>query len=136
MRKLSLLIGALGGALAGYLFSNKQLRKDLATAKSAESAAKLLGKHLQRDGKKLAEQVQDFVESEEVQRNWKKAKEYAHASFVSARRELMSLMRRAGETAGDAAQRTGKVAKSAAKKAIRKARKTVRRVETKVRKLM
>ena len=34
MRKYSLLLGALGGAMAGYLFSNDKLRKELATAKN------------------------------------------------------------------------------------------------------
>ena len=136
MKKLSLLIGTLGGAFAGYLFSNKQLRKDLVAAKDAESAAKLLGKHLQRDGKKLAEQVQDFVGSDEVQKNWKKAKEYTHQSFTAARKELMKLVHRMESTAGDVAERTGKVAKQTAKRVMKKARKTVKRIETKVRKLV
>jgi len=136
MKKLSLLIGALGGAMAGYLFSNKQLRKDLATAKNAESAAKLLGQHLQRDGKKLAAQVQDFVESDEVKQNWKKAKAYTHKSFISARKELMKLVHRVEDAAGDAAYHTEKVAKVAAKRAVKKAKKAARRIETKVRKIL
>jgi gas vesicle protein len=136
MKKLSLLIGALGGAMAGYLFSNKQLRKDLATAKDAETAARLLGKHLQRDGKQLAEQARDFIESEDVQRNWRKAKEYTHETFQTARRELMKLVHRAEDAAGDAASDAGVAAKRAARRAVKTAKRAVRRAQMKVRKLL
>lgn len=135
MRKFSLLLGALGGAFAGYLFSNKQLRKELATAKDAESAAKLLGKHLQKDGKKLAEQVQDFVESDEVKKNLQKAKKYAEEKFVVARRELVKLVHKAEDATQDVAGQAGKVAKKTAKRAAKHAKRTFRRMETRVRKL-
>lgn len=136
MKKLSLLIGTLGGAMAGYLFSNQKLRKDLAEAKDAETAARLLGKHLQQDGKKLAAQAQEFVESDEVQRNWKKAKTYAQDTFDVASKELKKLVRRAEEAASDAAGDTGSRAGKVARKAVRKARSTARRMQTKVRKLL
>ena len=48
MKKLSLLLGTLGGATAGYLFSNKKLRDQLSGAKDAEEAARILGVALQR----------------------------------------------------------------------------------------
>lgn len=128
MKKFSLLLGALGGAFAGYLFSNEKLRKELSSAKDAEAAAKTLGKHLQHDGKKLAGQVQDFVGSAEVQQNWKKAKKYAQDTFVTARRELVQLVNRAEDATSDAA-------KSTAKKAVSKSRKTFRRVKAKLRTL-
>ncbi|TSC79204.1 MAG: hypothetical protein G01um101425_704 [Candidatus Peregrinibacteria bacterium Gr01-1014_25] len=76
MKKLPLLLGTLGGALAGYIFNNNKLRAELAKAKDAEAAAKTLGKHLSHDGKKLAKEVQKFVESDEVQTQLKKAKTY------------------------------------------------------------
>jgi len=136
MKKLSLLIGTLGGAMAGYLFSNQKLRKELATAKDAETAARLLGRHLQQDGKKLAAQAQEFVESEDVQRNWKKARSYAQEKFDLASRELAKLVKRAEEVAGDAAEDAGSVAGKAASRVVRKARKTARRMQTKVRKLL
>ncbi|MFA5272980.1 MAG: hypothetical protein WC353_02350 [Candidatus Peribacter sp.] len=136
MKKLSLLIGTLGGAMAGYLFSNQKLRKDLAGAKDAETAARLLGKHLQQDGKKLAAQAQEFVESEEVQKNLKKAKTYAQDTFEVARKELTKLVNRAEEAASDAAGEAGSSARKVARKAVRKARSTARRMKTKVRKLL
>ena len=136
MKKLSLLIGTLGGAMAGYLFSNQKLRKDLAEAKDAETAARLLGKHLQQDGKKLAVQAQEFVESDEVQKNWKKAKTYAQETFEVARKELTKLVNRAEEATSDAASEAGSTARKVAKKAVRKARSTARRMQTKVRKLL
>ncbi len=128
MKKLSLLLGALGGAFAGYLFSNPKLRKELATAKDAESAARLLGRHLQQDGKKLAEQVQDLVESDDVRQNLKKAKKYAQDTFVTARRELTRLVHKAEDA-------TSKVASSTAKRAAKGARTAARRVKAKVRSL-
>ena len=136
MKKLSLLIGTLGGAMAGYLFSNQKLRKDLAGAKDAETAARLLGKHLQQDGKKLAAQAQEFVESEEVQKNLKKAKTYAQDTFEVARKELTNLVNRAEKAASDAAGEAGSSARKVARKAVRKARSTARRMKTKVRKLL
>ncbi|MDO8468239.1 MAG: hypothetical protein Q7S29_00575 [Candidatus Peribacter sp.] len=136
MKKLSLLIGTLGGAMAGYLFSNQKLRKDLAEAKDAETAARLLGKHLQQDGKKLAAQAQEFVESDEVQKNWKKAKIYAQDTFEVARKELTKLVNRAEEATADAAGEAGSSARKVAKKVARKAKITARRMQTKVRKLL
>lgn len=136
MKKLSLLIGTLGGAMAGYLFSNQKLRKELAGAKDAETAARLLGKSLQQDGKKLAAQVQEFVESDDVQKNWKKAKTYAKDTFDSARKELTKMVNRAEEAAGDAAAEAGSTASRVARKAARKARSSARKVQTKMRKLL
>ncbi|MDD5751746.1 MAG: hypothetical protein PHS73_04485 [Candidatus Peribacteraceae bacterium] len=128
MKKLSLLFGALGGAFAGYLFSNQKLRQELATAKDAESAAKLLGRHLQQDGKKLAAQVQDLVESDEVQKNIGKAKKYAQDTFVTARKELTRLVRKAEHASAG-------TAKTTARRAIRKAKTAARRFKAKVRSL-
>jgi len=128
MKKLSLLFGALGGAFAGYLFSNTKLRKELATAKDAESAARLLGRHLQQDGKKLAAQVQDLVESDEMQKNLGKAKKYAQDTFATARKELTRLVQRAENASSGAA-------KSTAKRAVRKVKTAARRFKAKVRSL-
>ena len=56
----SLLLGAIGGALGGYLLSNDKLRTDLQRAKTPEAAAKLLGKHLQQDGSKIAKEAKEL----------------------------------------------------------------------------
>ena len=116
MKKISLLLGTLGGAMAGYVFSNKQLRDELGKAKDAEEAARLLGKHLQRDGKKVAKEVQEFVESDDVQRNLNKAKKFAQAKVVVAKKELQTLI---GQGTKEAQKAVRKGAKKA-KKAIRK----------------
>lgn len=105
------MLGTLGGAMAGYLFSNKKLREELSNAKDAETAAKLLGEHLKRDGKKLGKQVKDFVESDDVQKNLSKAKKYANAKVNQASKELKGFIKKGA----------GK-AKTAAKKAVKKAR--------------
>lgn len=128
MKKLSLLLGTLGGGLAGYLFSNTHLREQLSKAKDAEAAAKILGTHLQKDGKKLAKQVQDFMESDEVQKNIKKAKAFAKKKMDEAGKELNSALSTGAKKAQKAAKREMKVVGAKAKKAVR-------RMETKVRKL-
>lgn len=128
MKKLSLLLGTLGGGLAGYLFSNTNLREQLSNAKDAEHAAKLLGQHLQKDGKKLAKQVQEFIESDEVQRNIRKAKVFAQQKMEEAKKELDSAL-----TAGQ--KKAAATAKKSVKRATVAAKKTARRMQTKVRKL-
>lgn len=133
MKKLSLLLGTLGGAMAGYLLSNKKLREQLSEAKDAEEAAKLLGKHLQRDGKKLAKQVKEFVETEEVQAHVRKAKGYAKEKVDEATEELKALAGAGKKCAKKAAKkgtaRAKKAVKRTATKAKKKAKKTARRVK-------
>ena len=128
MKKLSLLLGTLGGGLAGYLFSNTTLRDQLAKAKDAEHAAKILGAHLQKDGKKLAKQVQVFMESDEVQNNIKKAKQFAQKKVEEASKELNAAL-------SSGTKKAEKAAKREMKRVGAKAKKAVRRMETKVRKL-
>jgi len=139
MKKFSLLLGTLGGAMAGYLFSNKKLREELAAAKDPEDAAKLLGKHLQKDGKKFAKQVQDFVGSEDVQCNIDKAKQYTKKKVDTAKEELKGLISEGKGKAKVAAQKgkakAKKTVKRATKKATTTARRTSKRVRAKVRKL-
>lgn len=136
--------------MAGYLLSNKKLREELANVKDTEAAAKLLGAHLQRDGKKLAKQVQEFVKSDEVQDNLQKAKAFTQAKVDEAKQELSVLVGKGAAGArttarnaagcvkgvakkgGAKAKKTAVKAKKQAKKAVRK---TARRVQAKVRKL-
>jgi hypothetical protein len=124
MKKLSLLVGALGGTLAGYLFSNQQLRDQLAKAKDAEAAAKILGKHLSHDGKKIAKEVQTFVKSDEVQQNLTKAKKFAEKKLSLAKREVMEFMDSGVHEA-----------KKMAKKGVKEAKGTVKRMKLKVRRV-
>jgi uncharacterized membrane protein YheB (UPF0754 family) len=85
MRKVSLLLSTMGGALAGYILTNEKLRKALSNAKDPETAAKMLGQNLMKDGKKIAKEVQAFVESDDVQQNLKKAKTYATEKMMEAK---------------------------------------------------
>ena len=127
MKKLSLLIGTLGGATAGYLFSNKKLRDQLAKAKDGEEAARLLGQALQKDGKKLAKQFQEFVDSEDVQKNIGKAKKYAKKTVDDAKKEL-------DQAFSTGSKKAKKAVKKSAKKASTKAKKTVKKAKTKAKK--
>jgi len=124
MRKFSLLLGALGGAMAGYLLSNNKLRDALIKAKDAEAAAKTLGKHLQRDGRKLAKEVQTFIESDDVQRNLVRAKKFALAKVEEAKKQAHSLLQAGQSRATQAAVRGMKSAKVAVKRTTNKAKAT------------
>lgn len=126
MKKLSLLLGTLGGGLAGYLFSNKQLREKLSKAKDAEEAARLLGKHLQKDGKKIAGEIQEFIESDEVQKNVTKAKQFAKKTVDDAKKELDSALKTGQKKAKKTVKRTAKKAKTTAKKTAKKAKSRVK----------
>ena len=88
MRKFSLLLATLGGALGGYILSDEKLRKEMAGAPNAEAMAKLLGQHLTKDGKKVAHEVKLFVESDEVRKNLRKAKSFASKKLGVAQKEL------------------------------------------------
>ncbi|OGJ61056.1 hypothetical protein A3C37_03255 [Candidatus Peribacteria bacterium RIFCSPHIGHO2_02_FULL_53_20] len=122
MKKLSLLVGALGGSLAGYIFSNQKLREQLTNAKDAEAAAKILGKHLSHDGKKIAKEVQEFVQSDDVQKNLTKARKFAGQKFEEAKKEVAALMETGTERA-----------KVAARKGAVQAKRTVKKMKVKVR---
>jgi len=127
MKRFSLLVGTLGGAMAGYLLHNKKLRDQLANAKDAEEAAKLLGKHLQKDGKKIAKQVQDFVASEDVQKNVGKAKSFAKKKVSEAKVEMDALVCKGSCKAKKAAKKGATKAKKVAKKGAKKAKKAVKK---------
>lgn len=120
MRKLSMLLGTLGGAMAGYVFSNTTLREELADAKDAEAAGKILAKHLQKDGKQVGKEIQQFVKSDAVQSNVKKAKQYADTQVKKLRSDLKGMVNGAKEKAGKSATKAKAATKSAAKKAVKK----------------
>ncbi|MDA1209277.1 MAG: hypothetical protein O2904_04585 [bacterium] len=143
MKKLSLLLSTVGGAMGGYLLSNKKLRDELSKTDDAESAAKTLGKHLQRDGKKLAEQLKEFINSEEVQSNLTKAKKYAKEKTNEAKKELNAMVdsgtKKAKTSAQKAITKGKKKASSSVKKTKARAKKAtkkvVKRVKAQTRKL-
>lgn len=88
MKKVSMFLGALGGAMAGYLLSNKKLREELIETDDPKKAAKILGAHLQKDGHAFAQDVKEFVESEPVQKKVKEAKKYADKQYAMAKKEV------------------------------------------------
>ena len=117
MKKVSLLLGALGGALGGYLLSNSKLRESLSEAKDPEEAAKIFGKHLQHDGKKLAKDMQSFIESKEVQNNLAKAKKFALKQAGEARKQVEGFMKQGQATATKSMKKGVKSVKKAVGKA-------------------
>ncbi len=78
---------------AGYLFSNSDLREELANAKDADAAGKILAKHLQKDGKQLGEHVKKVAQSDDLQKNLKKAQAYAKKQLKDANAQIKSLVK-------------------------------------------
>ncbi len=113
--------------MAGYLLHNKKLRDQLANAKDAEEAAKLLGKHLQKDGKKIAKQVQDFVASDDVQKNVGKAKSFAKKKVSEAKMEMDAMVCKGSCKAKKAAKKGATKAKRSVKKSAAKAKRSVKK---------
>jgi len=105
-------MGAVGGAMAGYLLSNDKLREELMNAKNTDDAAKALGKHLQTDGKKVAGEMQRMAKSEEVQKNIKKAKKYALSQWSDAEKKMKGWVKKGSVTANRAVKSSAKVVKS------------------------
>lgn len=114
MKKFSLLVGALGGAVLGYLASNKKLRDALGRAKSADVAGKIFAKHLQNDGKRLGKELKTLLESDEVRRRF-------HG--------LQTLVEKKLQKAGSDVQGFTRTTLRSARKNVTKAAKQVRAVK-------
>ena len=77
MRKFNFFIGAMGGALGGFILSNKKLRKQLQEAEDGKQAAVILGEAIKKSGGDLAHEAKQWLESEETQEKMSAWKEYA-----------------------------------------------------------
>ena len=53
----------------------------------------------ERDGKKIAKEVQKFIESDDVQRNLAKARKFAEQKFQAAKKEVEKFVRDEGKFA-------------------------------------
>lgn len=116
MRKLPLLLGTLGGAMAGYLFSNKKLRDELSASKNAEEAGKILAAHMQKDGKQIGAEVQKFVQSDMVQENLAKAKKTAEQYAKKWKGDALSFMKTGAKKAKQAVSKQQVPKKAVTKK--------------------
>jgi gas vesicle protein len=121
MKKVSLLLGALGGAMAGYLFSNGKLREELSNAKDAEHAGKILAKHLQHDGKKVGEEVKRFATSPEVKENIGKAKKFVSHHAKKIKDDMKTFVKEGKMNFKKEAKAAPAKAKKAAARATKKA---------------
>ncbi len=120
MKKVSLLLGTLGGALGAYVLGNKTLRQELSKAKDAEAGAKILGKHLQKDSKKLVHHVNEFVQSDDVQKNLEKAKKYTMQKYDEAQKSMKDMMKSSGKKAASMMKKEAKAVKKVVKKVMPK----------------
>ncbi len=92
MKKLSFLLGSLGGALAGYVFSNNKLREELMKAKDTTAAAKILGHHLSKDGQTVAKEVQQLAEEHHLDSHIAHGKKYVKNYYDSAKDEVQKFL--------------------------------------------
>lgn len=92
MKKLTFLLGTLGGAMAGYVFSNKKLRTDMLKAKDSTEAAKILGKHLSTDGQTVAKEVRQLAEQHGLDDRIADGKQYVHDYYSSAKDEVQKFL--------------------------------------------
>jgi len=94
MKKLSFLLGTVGGALAGYVFSNKKLRTELGKTKDAAEAAKILGKHLAKDGQTVAREVGELAEQYHLDDRVAEGKEYVTSYYKTAKAEAQKFLKK------------------------------------------
>lgn len=114
MKKLSLLLGSLGGVMAGYVFSNKKLRNELIAAKDASAAAKILGKHLSSDGNQVAKEVKTFVDAQDWEKTLDQGKKYVTKYYKASKKEVEKMVK-LGTKEAKRLMKEQKAKKSAAK---------------------
>lgn len=112
MKKLSFLLGTVGGALAGYVFSNKKLRDQLVNAKDPTQAAKILGKHLSQDGQIVAKEVGQLAEQYDLDDRISDGKKYVQNYYKSAKDEVQKFL---SSKVKEASKTVDKAKKSAVK---------------------
>ncbi len=119
MKKLSFLLGTVGGALAGYVLSNQKLRDQLMKAKDASAAAKILGKHLSEDGQVVAKEVGQLAEQYELDDKIAEGKKYVKSYYDSAKVEVKKFVGAQTKMAKKTAMKAGKSAVKKAKKMMK-----------------
>ena len=92
MKKLSFLLGSLGGVMAGYVFSNTKLRTELMKAKDTSAAAKILGRHLSADGQTVAKEVQQLAEQHHMDKHVADGKKYVQKYYKTAKDEVQKFI--------------------------------------------
>ncbi len=123
MKKLTFLLGTLGGAMAGYVFSNKKLRTEMMDAKDSTEAAKILGKHLSSDGQVVAKEVRQLAEQHGLDDRIADGKSYVQDYYASAKDEVQKFL---GAKVKEAKRVVGSVRKSShtVRKAMTKSKKS------------
>ncbi len=119
MKKISFLLGSVGGALAGYVFSNNKLRSELMKAKDTTAAAKILGNHLAKDGQAVAKEVQQLAEHHHLDAHIAQGKKYVTKYYNSAKGEVQKFV---STQVKDAT----KIAKKAKKQVVKKVKSMAR----------
>ena len=119
MKKLSFLLGSLGGVMAGYVFSNAKLRAELMKAKDTTAAAKILGKHLADDGQIVAREVQQLAEEHHLDRHVAHGKKYVQKYYKTAKDEVQKFL---SDKVQDATKVASKAVTRGKKRVVKKMR--------------
>lgn len=119
MKKLSFLLGSLGGAMAGYVFSNKKLRDQLVNAKDPATAAKILGKHLSADGQVVANEVKQLAQEHNLDSHIADGKKYVQSYYKSAKDDVKKFLTVKTKEAKTLATQAKKKAVKSVKKALK-----------------
>src|SRR3989338_9478814 len=100
MRKFSFIVSTLGGAVLGYLASNKKLREELSKAKNAVAAREVLVQHLRKDGKSLGHELRSLLENWHLSKKIQGAQALLQQQFHKAEGELHHFFDQGKSTAG------------------------------------
>lgn len=92
MKKMSLLLGSLGGAMAGYLFSNKKLRQELMSAKDTQAAAKIIGKHIAADGETVAHEAKKFAQAHQMDKSVEQGKKFVLDKYKESKKGVEKMV--------------------------------------------
>ncbi|OGJ57487.1 hypothetical protein A3H22_04065 [Candidatus Peribacteria bacterium RIFCSPLOWO2_12_FULL_55_15] len=122
MKKFSFIISTLGGAVLGYLASNQRLREELTKAKGPNATRKILAGHLQKDGKRIGQDIRSFLESAHVQKKirgaqtllqqqWQKAEGEIHHLFDKGKHEAEKFSRKTLRSARSSVKRVKRLSK-------------------------
>lgn len=118
MKKLSFVVSTLGGAVLGYLASNKKLREELSKARGPDAAGKILASHLQKDGKHIGHELRSFLESAHMQKKIQGVSRLLQQQFQKAEGEISNLLNQGRNEA-----------KKFTRKALRSSRTSVKRIK-------
>lgn len=125
MKKLSLFLSTVGGALGGYLLSNKSLRTNLSKSKSADEALRTFSTAVKKDSQKVAKEAKDFLHSDAVQSKINDVKKMADSKLKDASNAVKNMAEEGKKKVTKSAKKTSKNVKKKTDTVVKKTRKQI-----------